>query len=131
VAALLAAGAEVRRDGSGITLTAADGRAMHLTPTGLRSLPPALGERLARMAGDMSAPAPIAPPFREANDTNDTNGKGSEGREWERGPGRTRDKPPCRWPEALPEAPAAPTGFLGPPRGSSLACNLCGWARRS
>jgi hypothetical protein len=46
-------------------------------------------------------------------------------------PGRTRDKPPCRWPEALPEAPAAPTGFLGPPRGSLLACNLCGWPRRS
>ena len=52
VEALLAAGAEVRRDGEGFTLTAADGCAMQLTPTGLRSLPPALGERLASAAAE-------------------------------------------------------------------------------
>jgi hypothetical protein len=52
VEALLAAGAEVRRDGTGVTLTAADGCAMHLTPTGLRSLPPALVERLASAAAE-------------------------------------------------------------------------------
>jgi hypothetical protein len=51
VKALLAAGAEVRRDGTGVILTATDGSEMHLTPTGLRYLPPALVERLERMAG--------------------------------------------------------------------------------
>jgi hypothetical protein len=50
VEAFLAAGAEVRPDGAGFILTAADGCAMHLTPTGLRSLPPALAERLASAA---------------------------------------------------------------------------------
>jgi len=50
VAALLAAGAEVRRDGPGVTLTVADGGELHLTARGLALLPPALGERLARMA---------------------------------------------------------------------------------
>jgi len=52
VEALLAAGAEVRRDDGAFALTAADGCAMQLTPTGLRSLPPALGERLASAAAE-------------------------------------------------------------------------------
>ena len=52
VEALLAAGAEVRRDGTGVTLTAADGGELHLTARGLALLPPALVERLASAAAE-------------------------------------------------------------------------------
>ena len=50
VEAFLAAGAEVRRADGAFALTAADGCAMHLTARGLALLPPALVERLERMA---------------------------------------------------------------------------------